>query len=80
MWQYRPDRSLVDYKVYEFNKLPNTENEFAPLRMEPTANADLGKVVQCPSIVNDPFKNNTTRVPDSYSTADYYEIPQSTLI
>jgi hypothetical protein len=32
-WQYRPDRTLVDYKFYHNNE-----------RMEPTANADIGKI------------------------------------
>lgn len=32
-WQYRPDRTLVDYKFYQNNE-----------RMEPTANSDIGKI------------------------------------
>lgn len=77
MWQYTPNRSLVDYKVYEFTKTPDVSNS---LRLEPTAHANIGKNVQCPYESADPFGSPMgTRIPDNYSNNQAYVVPQSLL-
>lgn len=59
-WQYRPDRTLVDYKFYD-------KNGEKYQQIEPTANSDIGKVsiqVNNQNIVED--------VPQPYQTLESF--------
>ena len=75
-WQYKPDKSLVDYKFYEYEHVPNSFN-YMPERMEPIVDANVGKYEQTDAMVPEVW--NSTRVHDVYSTDKAYDIPRTRL-